>query len=106
MVTSASLVKLAHRVTGAEQEARIKEIAEALENAGAAPAAGWDVTLKDIAWKMYSSSFGSIGRALPRKPTEFNDEDRQRLAEIQRIVTELLDLNSTEVSVIRELLEE
>lgn len=63
------LVKIAHRVTHAEQEARVKEIAAVLEEAGAQPASGWGVTLEDIASSMYFSNFGSIGRALPKKPT-------------------------------------
>jgi hypothetical protein len=91
-----------HYVTQAENEARVGEIATALEDAGAKPGAG---SLKDIAWSLYNSDFGhNICPRLPTKPLD--TEDRQKIVEIRRMVRDLLSFNSTELSAIRELLEE
>ena len=98
------IAKLAHRVTQAETEARIKEIAEALENAGAAPTAGWDVTLEDIASTMYYSDFGV--RITPRKSATFDEEDKRRIVEMHRIVGALQDIDLTDLSAIRKMFEE
>jgi len=77
-----------HYVTQAENEARVREIAAALEDAGAKPCAG---SLEDIAWSLYNSNFGSMGRPLPTKPATFDDRDKQRLAHICNLLQERLD---------------
>ena len=94
------LAKKAHRVTQAEQEARIQEIVAALEDAGAT---GGSVKLEDIASSLYFSGFTSL---MPRKSPTFDEEDKRRLAEMWQIIGRLSDLDPTELSAIRELLEE
>ncbi len=103
-------------VTRAEEEARVQEIVAALEDAGAEPSAlvcvpdehGGDrsLTLEDIAWSLYFTNFGYVGRVLPNKTKGLDEESRQKITEIRRIVGDLLDLNSTELSGFRELIEE